>query len=733
MAGAQVAYYGIRHHGPGSARRLLEALGAEPPDLLLVELPAEAEAVLPYLGREELKPPVALLLFEEARREAAAYLPFAVFSPEWQALRFAAEKGIPARAIDLPQAAVFCRENERRASSGRRGCREGLVAEVLHDAWWDRHVETTGDGAVWGELAALIAALREQVAEDDPLTLRREAWMRRCIRGATAEGHKRIAVVVGAWHVPAIMGCEKDAAEDFHEEKIGPGDADILASWIPWSYARLSRGAGYGAGVESPLWYELLWRGEAEAVSRWMIHAARFFREKGLPTSTAEVIEARRLAYALAQLQQREAPGAGQLFDAVVSVMLGGNAEAVAGCREALMVGEVYGSVPADLPLNPVRREVEEELRACRLFTLWQQGRAAEKNLDLRKPQHARISRLLHRLLILDIPWGREIEPEREALGSFAERWALRREGEYEGRLVAAGMYGGSLAEACANYLLERAAGGLGPEALAAVLLRSVRAGLPAVPERLLHSFEGAMVAEDRVGALLRAYVILAGAERYGSVLEALPAVPELLDACFPRIMALLPRGLGRVTDEEAPALWLSLREFVARARLRGEERLGELLASLLHTPPLCPFLSGAVTALLRAEGLLDGEALLRRSSLWLTDRSQPEAAAAFVEGLLAGIGAALLQDAEWLALLERFVEGLDDGEFVAVLPVLRRGFSTLAEAERRALFTRVAGSGGGGAGIGGGRRDSERQGAYFDVAMAVALWERFFKQEILK
>jgi len=93
MAGAQVAYYGIRHHGPGSARRLLEALGAEPPDLLLVELPAEAEAVLPYLAREELKPPVALLLFEEARREAAAYLPFAVFSPEWQALRFAAEKG----------------------------------------------------------------------------------------------------------------------------------------------------------------------------------------------------------------------------------------------------------------------------------------------------------------------------------------------------------------------------------------------------------------------------------------------------------------------------------------------------------------------------------------------------------------------------------------------------------------------------------------------------------------
>ena len=31
------------------------------------------------------------------------------------------------------------------------------------------------------------------------------------------------------------------------------------AAWVPWSYERLSYRSGYGAGVDSPVWYELLW------------------------------------------------------------------------------------------------------------------------------------------------------------------------------------------------------------------------------------------------------------------------------------------------------------------------------------------------------------------------------------------------------------------------------------------------------------------------------------------
>jgi hypothetical protein len=38
--------FGIRHHGPGCARSLLAALDALAPDVILLEMPPEAEPLL---------------------------------------------------------------------------------------------------------------------------------------------------------------------------------------------------------------------------------------------------------------------------------------------------------------------------------------------------------------------------------------------------------------------------------------------------------------------------------------------------------------------------------------------------------------------------------------------------------------------------------------------------------------------------------------------------------------
>ena len=48
--------YGIRHHGPGSARSVRAALAEQRPDVVLIEGPPEAEAVvngLRWAGREK--------------------------------------------------------------------------------------------------------------------------------------------------------------------------------------------------------------------------------------------------------------------------------------------------------------------------------------------------------------------------------------------------------------------------------------------------------------------------------------------------------------------------------------------------------------------------------------------------------------------------------------------------------------------------------------------------------
>src|SRR5262245_11138148 len=96
--------HGIRHHGPGSARSLKQALAAWQPDTVLVEGPPEAEAVLPLAAQAGMQPPVAVLIYQPDQPQRAVFAPFAVFSPEWQALQYGLRRGLPVRFIDLPQA-----------------------------------------------------------------------------------------------------------------------------------------------------------------------------------------------------------------------------------------------------------------------------------------------------------------------------------------------------------------------------------------------------------------------------------------------------------------------------------------------------------------------------------------------------------------------------------------------------------------------------------------------------
>jgi len=99
-----VHVFGIRHHGPGCARSLVGALTALEPDVVLVEGPPDAQEVLALAAHADIAPPVALLVYPVDEPKRAVFYPFAEFSPEWQAIRWALAHGIDVRFMDLPQA-----------------------------------------------------------------------------------------------------------------------------------------------------------------------------------------------------------------------------------------------------------------------------------------------------------------------------------------------------------------------------------------------------------------------------------------------------------------------------------------------------------------------------------------------------------------------------------------------------------------------------------------------------
>ncbi len=113
----RLAVYGIRHHGPGSARAVREAIDRHRPDVVLIEGPPEADGLVQWVG-PGLVPPVAVLSYDVARPSHAAFWPFAVFSPEWQALSWAVEHHREVRFVDLPAANVLAAPAVGRGDTG---------------------------------------------------------------------------------------------------------------------------------------------------------------------------------------------------------------------------------------------------------------------------------------------------------------------------------------------------------------------------------------------------------------------------------------------------------------------------------------------------------------------------------------------------------------------------------------------------------------------------------------
>ena len=142
------------------------------------------------------------------------------------------------------------------------------------EAWWNHMVEERIDGlelfdAIREAMTALRAERGERETRREAL---REAYMRKTLRQAKKEGFQRIAVICGAWHVPAL-GAETPAKQDNDLLK-GLPKMKVAATWTPWTYANLSSRSGYGAGVTSPAWYEHLWRsGKGDRAIGWLTHA----------------------------------------------------------------------------------------------------------------------------------------------------------------------------------------------------------------------------------------------------------------------------------------------------------------------------------------------------------------------------------------------------------------------------------------------------------------------------
>ncbi|MFT4656625.1 MAG: hypothetical protein ACJAXA_001283 [Candidatus Aldehydirespiratoraceae bacterium] len=685
---------GIRHHGPGSARSVLRALEEFEPDIVLVEAPADVESSLPWIGDPGLVAPVALLGYVANEPGRALFAPFASFSPEWQAVRWANAHHVPVRAIDLPMAVTFAAQNddEMLVDAAPIDPLRSLAAAAGDndpERWWEDVIEHRGDGVLaFDAVAEAMGAAREGTVPSAGEE-RREAHMRRAIRTAIKEGHETIIVVCGAWHVPAL-DLEGRAASVDNTTLRGLARIKVASAWVPWTHRRLTTSSGYGAGVDSPGWYRHVFEHPgSDGVSRFLVDAAHLLRARGLSASPDHLIAGTRLADALATMRQRPRPGLAEVLDAADAVM--GGIDIV---RSELVIGDALGEVPESAPQVPLARDLAKAQKTARLKPV---AAVQTVEVDLRTPTGLRKSHLLHRLLALGVPWGVP-EEGRGSSGTFRETWRVAWEPELSVRLVERSGYGSTVASAATARLVERAGAATNLGELVGVLERGLFADLPDAVAPCVRRLADRAATDPDVGRLMDVVVPLASALRYGNVRSTdASALSDVFDGIMVRILAGLVPACSSLDDDAAARMVERLTAVqTSLAVLDHSSRRSAFPAVLTQLADRHAMrhglVSGRATRLLHDAGAWSAVAVERRLSQALSGGTAPAVGAAFVEGFLAGSGTVLVHDTELLGVVDRWLSSLAVESFDAVIALLRRTFGAFEPAERRQIMSLLLG-----------------------------------------
>jgi hypothetical protein len=724
-----VQVFGVRHHGPGSARSLVAALEEYQPDAVLIEGPADADPLLRWVLTEGMTPPIALLGYAPDRPQTAAFWPYAVFSPEWQAMIFALERGIEVAFCDLPASAVLARwrlalpddhddldePDDAMADTLAAALLEhqdplALLAEVAGyddpERWWEDLVESRLDSSspfpMITDAMAELRMIMEQPGRDGDREARREAYMRQKIRDALKRGREHVAVVCGAWHAPVLRWPLPPATADARVLR-GIPRRKITLTWVPWTHQRLASASGYGAGITSPGWYHHLWAAPDQPIVRWLAKVAQALRDRDLPVSSAHVIEAVRLAETLASLRGRPLAGLAEVTEATRAVLCDGDELAVRYVTDHLVVGQALGAVNDAVPTVPLEADL---IRTCRTLRIRREPQVRLHDLDLRRSIDQARSQLFHRLQLLRLQWIVPAETSVQSQGTFRETWESRWEPEYSIAVVEASVWGTTVESAATARVHKIVEQGSLVELTQAVE-RCLLADLPPALDQLLATLADKAALDADVVHLMDALPALARAQRYGDVrntdTRALRKVSEVLVV---RICAGLPQAVASLDAENAATMRRRIDGVNSAIGLLSESsrdaadstaptqpdlrvRWLETLATMIDRTDVHGLLLGRIVRLLLdAEQLNDAPVRMQRA---LSAGVSAAEKAAWLDGFFADGALLLIHDAELRGLLDQWVCQLYETQFIDMLPLLRRTFGTFASAERQTIAERIA------------------------------------------
>jgi hypothetical protein len=454
--------------------------------------------------------------------------------------------------------------------------------------------------------------------------------------------------------------------------------------------------------VISPGWYAHLWQGlqhgQAAALdatgftTRWQARVAELLRRHGRPASTASVIEASRLAITLAALRDVALPGLAEMREASLATLCEGETAPFRLIEQQLIIGQRVGEIDDSVPQMPLAADLARWQRKLKLKP---EALDTDIALDLRSEAGLAKSQLLHRLGLIQVPWGR-LQGSGQSRGTFRENWRLRWEPEYSVRLVEALVHGTTVAQAASNAAVTNARTATSLNTVADIVRGCLEAGLSEAAETTIALLQQRSAATSDAADLTEAVPPLAEILRYGTA-RALPT--EALRLLVTSLVEAICAGLVYACRNLQADIAADLRGRLARLDVaigliedRGlRDGWSRALLQVAADAPAHPLLKGLASRLLYDQGIVSAEQTALALSRALSHSVPTLEAGDWLDGFLGQSGQVLLHDQMLRRIIDGWLAAIDDEAFNNLLPVMRRAFASFDRNERRRLLDELA------------------------------------------
>ena len=699
-------YFGVRHLSPAAAFQVRRALDAAQPSLVLVEGPSDLDDQMRWLCDPRTEYPVAILAYTKAAPVRTILYPMAIYSPEVQAIRWAHEHNVPCGFMDLPSS-VFLAMQERKTAEETHSTESvyeklELLTGEAHDTFWERHFEQCGD---YHAACNTFGRELRASAPEDPENIMREAWMKRVIRDAVKQGTpaEKIFCVCGAYHVEGLKANKPMTAA---EVKKLPR-VDCTATLMPYSYYRLSSRSGYGAGNQAPAYFHLLWdalndEGLDSAAGTYLVRLAAAHRQAGNLVSSAEVIEAVRLARTLAQMRGSKSPVLQDLKDAAITTMGHGNLSELAVAFADTEIGKTIGSLPEGVARTSVQEDFYRQLKKLKLER-FHTAELQRLDLDLREKLNVKSrdaalldlhrSFFLHRLRVLGIHFATALRSRQDS-ANWGEYWELRWTPEVEIEVVESSLLGDTMEGAAAFALKERAEQAASIDQAAGIFQDAFLCGMPAAAAHALTVLQSLSVDSAALTEVAATADKLSLVVRYGDLrqFDPQPVIP-LIEQLFLRANLTLEDACG--CDAKAAGAVTQAMDRLNTLQLNhdflDQTAWVRLLERISDRDDLNTKCSGFAMAILLERAVATEELLSREVSRRLSPGVPADLGAGWFEGLAGKNRYALIARLSLWRYLSDYLDSLDEDTFRRALVFLRRAFADFTPSEKSDIAENLA------------------------------------------